>query len=74
MNSTEILLMFGDSIGISLDEQEEFVEDMSNKVPRVKTPIEVIDILTEGMDTATLYTGVLLYMWLLSTYGNEGDE
>ena len=74
MNSTEILLLFGTAIGMTIDEQEEFVEGMSNKVPEGDTPIESVRILTKGMDTTTLYTGVLLYMWLQSTYGDRGED
>ena len=74
MDNTETLLLFGTAIGMTIDEQEEFVEDMSNKVPEGDTAIESVGILTKEMDTTALYTGVLLYLLLLSTYGDKGDE
>ena len=74
MNSTEILLLFGHALGMTLDDQQDIIADMTHIVPEGDTPVESVNRLTKGMDTKTLYTGVLLYKWLMATYGDNGDE
>ena len=71
MDNTEILLTFGDAIGISLAEQEEHIEEILHTVTDGKTTLEAINILTDGMDKDTLYRGAVIYGWLLDIYSEE---
>ncbi len=73
MNSVEILLMLGSAMDISFDEQEEMIAEMARREPEYKSPIESVGIITEGLDKTVMYTGVLLYMWLLDTYGDNNE-
>ena len=61
-------------MGMTLDDQQDIVADMTHIVPECDTPVESVNRLTKGMDTKTLYTGVLLYKWLMATYGDNGDK
>ena len=73
MDNTETLLLLGHALGMTPDEQEYIVSDMADKVPIDKKPFELIEIFIDGMDTTSVYTGALLYAWLLDTYGNKGE-